>query len=230
MQLSLVDPSRSGGLRSGRRHAFGLPGPGMGQQQPDPGPTIQSEPSENDVVDIRSAIQAAIEVLKTEAEVVVIELETVSPQTLRVEPSAPELIPVVGSLFSPRQLRTQTVLDARQLGVIVSRLETGGLAGYLTEAQKVELELIRNRLEAVTATAQTYDLEPISEGFVSEAEAHATTHTRAARELVNRAERALVAAEAAGVPVREPSEKGGAVAALLVVGLAAAAIWALLDA
>lgn len=230
MQLSLVDPSRSGGIGSGRRHAFGVVDPRIGQERPAPGPMIANELSQGDVSDIRASIQAAIDVLKTEAEAVVLELEAVSPQTQRVEPAAQNVIPVVGSLLSARELRTQTVLDARQLGLVVSRLETGGLSGYLTGTQKTELDLVRDRLEAVIATAQTYDLEPIPERFLNEAEAHATTHTRAARELVGRAERALVAAEAAGVPIREPSEKGGAVAALLAVGIVAAVIWALIDA
>jgi hypothetical protein len=173
---------------------------------------------------IRTKAANAAEALQYELEAVKAEADFVSGATLRVEPDRYKSIAIVGGSFTPQEIRSQVIMDARAIEALATRLLTGAASGYIKPETADRLSLVVKDARALIAHEEQFDLQPITGPHVALAEQHVESHVGASRDLIEASERDVVAGEASSVPVTEPS--GGsplgalfAAAALVVVGL-----------
>jgi hypothetical protein len=238
---AMIDPSRMGGANAPHRHAFAgpiaaYPPPAPRQatteiSAPPPRRMILSQASgvnETKLAAIRGQVDAAVETLLVELEVVKAELDFVLVQTLRDNPTAYTRIPIIGLDFTPQEIRTQIAVDARQIETLAARLRNGTTASYLTPKQIETLNAVAQDAKDLVAYVQTLDVEPIAAAHARLSEEHLESHVKGVRDTLRLIEESIVSAEGAGVPVQEPVEKKRAalgtfigIGAIVVLGLIA---------
>jgi len=236
--LMHVDPARIGGSFASQRHFFAtaalaIPKPQEPRKEVQPPPKrvlAQGVPgparlAQGQIEALRLRIEDFTEAVRFELEVVKEEADMVSGPTLRVEPDLYRSIAIVGPVFTPQQVRTQILIDARALEALSNRALTGGVASYLTEGQRATLQTVVSDAKALTNYVQNFDITPVTGESARLAEEHAQSHVQAAGDLLEDVEKAIVTGEATSIPVREPMEAGFplgvvfAVGTLVVVGL-----------
>lgn len=220
-----VDAWRAGGTL-GRRHFF------LGQAASSP-PAAQVNVGAAASSDIQKAIDTAIEAIDYELQAVQEEAERVTGAGLRAEPRAYIEIPVVGMILTPQEIRSVILLDARQLDSLAARLRTGALSHYLSPEEILAADGLRVKARTLLDFVQSQDFLPIQAGHETMAETHMQSHLEKPLAALEKAERAVVGAEAGAVPVKEPFEKRlgpieivAGVGVLAVVGIA---LWGLLS-
>jgi hypothetical protein len=235
---AMIDPSRMGGAHAPHRHAFAgpiaaYPPPALRQatteiSAPPPRRLVLSQVSrdETELAAIRGQVDAAVETLLVELEVVKAELDFVLVQTLRDNPTAYTRIPIIGLDFTPQEIRTQIAVDARQIETLAARLRNGTTASYLTPRQIETLSAVAQDAKDLIAYVQTLDVEPIAAAHARLSEEHLASHVNGVRDTLRLIEESIVSAEGAGVPVQEPVEKNRAalgtflgIGAIVVLGL-----------
>jgi hypothetical protein len=244
--LTVVDPSRMGGGSSLGRHSFaggGAPGSTNILHRPEAPKTprfippppkreilgqIETNVSDADVTAIRAQLESAIEVLQLELEALKQEADLVRVETLRTSPGAYTTIPIIGTEFTPQEVRTQLIVVARQIETVAARILGGAPSAYLTEEQKQVVGVIVQDAKDLGDFIKQFDTEPIAAAHTRLSEQHLDSHVRGVKDVLATAEQRIVAVEGDGVPVREPIEKEAAVAGtilgvgvLVVLGLIA---------
>lgn len=173
---------------------------------------------------IRSRAATAAEALQYELEAVKAEADFVSGPTLRVEPDRYRSIAVVGPVFTPAEIRTTVIMDARAIEALATRLLTGAASAYISPDTSDRLSTVVKDARALVDHEEQFDLQPVQGSHAPLAEQHVESHVKASRDLIEGAERDVVSGEAASIPVSEPSQGSTigtlfAAAALVVVGL-----------
>jgi len=223
-----VDPFRGGGSW-GRRHMF------LGQAQTPASPMPPAAPvsvSDSKVADIRSIIDQAIQKIDYELDALQVESDDVSGSSLRADPTAYQEISDIGSTFTPQEVRSVILMDAQQLDALAARLKAGALSHYLSSDQQASVDALRTKAGQIVNFVQGQDLQAIQPGHEALAEQHTQRHVRDAQALVEKAEKLVVSAEAAAVPVKEPFEKTVSgieiVAGVGVLAVVGVVLWSLL--
>lgn len=186
---------------------WGLSGDPRARRSPlgqTPPPSI----SEDRLAAIRKAVDAAVDALRLELGAVGAEIDWTSPSALRVEPDKYRMIGAIGAAFSPYEIRTVIMAEARGLGDLASRMRTGPLSHYLTPEQAAALDAASADAAKAVEYERGQDLEPVKPGHEAAAEEHVQSHLRNVKSAVEAAERLMVEGEAPFVQVREPGEKG----------------------
>jgi hypothetical protein len=164
-----------------------------------------------------SQIDAAIASLGTELEALIVELDLVSPTSLRVDPAAASDIQYIGNL-PPLEIRSAISVAATELGNRATRMQGGALAAYLGDGQKAQLEALKSKAQNVVLAVQNLDTAPISPGDQDAVNAYLARHVSPVDRAIGDAEKNVVSQEAGSVPVIEPSEKA-ATATKIAIGV-----------
>lgn len=241
-----ADPARVGGLHSSRRHAFGMappepaaPPPSRNPRPPLPpkralagGAMTQVVLSQAEISDIRSDLEAVADVLAVEMEAVKEEAEAVTAEAVASTPEGYRAIPIIGPLLDPTQIRAALLLDAEALEGAAAKLLSPPAGPYLSEGVRSVLEEVIADARAVEAHFRQAGVGLLAGEAARLAREHAEGHVRAARSMTAAAERRIVAAEAAGVPVQEQEFEAGSfwtalamAAGVIVIGLVVSEIF-----
>ena len=229
--LMMIDQSRLGGSGAKRRHGFSgqqgsssvlpaRPGgtkktlaappkrPRLGQERP--------EINETAINNIRTKIDVAVESLQDELESLKAEMDLVTDQALRDLPSGYTEIPLIGLEFTPKEIRTQIIVTARQIETIATRMRDGSAKAYLTSSQKGALDTVVQDARDLVAFADQFDREEVAAAHARLAEEFLDMHVGGIKALLGDIEKDIVEAEGSLVPVREPMEKEGETIGVLV--------------
>lgn len=247
----VVDQSRLGGKGATQRHGFNqLSAPrwkadprkeaarpsGSGQLiQPPPmrlgdlgyGLMEAPEPSESQIKAVQAAVAPVVEALQAEIEVSKLEANAVSPESIRNNPDAYKTLNDLAPYFSPQEMRSQIVIDAKNIQAEASRLLSGAVGSYLTTPQAALLETVVDDAKKLVAYVQQFDLAPITGAKSKLAEDHAKERLDAVRQDLAEAEKLIVSQEAGSVPVFESGEK--ILGTILVLGILGAITWVVID-
>lgn len=252
----VVDQTRLGGAGSAQRHGFNLmqgprwkTDPGA-QQAPaqqyhsqvrqeiapppsrlgDLGHGLMAAPelSPTQIKAIQNAAAPVVEAIRTEIEELKLESRVLTPESLRENPDIYKQISELGLYFTPQEMRTQIIQDAKALQAEASRILTGAIAPYLTDAQMAALTTVVDDSRALIAYVQQFDLAPITGAKSKLSDDEIKQRLEDIRNSVSTAERMVVSQEAPSVPVNEQSG-GGAIGTIIAIGVLAAVGWFLVD-
>lgn len=225
-----VDQARMGGAFATQRHAFGmLPPPAV---EAEPPPQVEPPPKRvlaqgtmeapqltpDQVSGIQRQLGTLADALELELEAVKAEADMVSGPALRTEPDLYKSIAVIGPYFTPQEVRSVLIMDARAIESAASRVLSGSSAGYLTGPQSEKLGTVVSDSKALVDYLQQFDLAPLQGEKSRVAVEHTDMHLRGVEELTRGVESSVVAGEAPSVPVREPMEEGTPFGAILLIG------------
>lgn len=237
-QLNLIhiDTSRIGGSTAAHRHAFGMAPakPKEPQKQemvpsaPPPkrvlaeGRPTPPELTQGEIASIQARLGELSEALKLELEAVKVEADTVTAKDLG-DMGSYRIIPIVGEIFEPPEIRSQVVRDSNSIATLSGRVLSGSAGPYLTDGQRQTLETVVSDAQALAGFVRQFPVMEPEGRLVMFAEDHAAMHTKAANDLLSAIERRVVMGEAGSIPVNEPSSfpLGGllAIAALIAIGV-----------
>lgn len=250
----VVDQTRLGGAGSVSRHGFNLmsgprwktDAPNAGQQlQPAPMPRQEIAPPPSRLGDLGYGLMAApelspaqikeiqamatplVEAIRTEVEALKLESRVLSPESLRENPDIYKSINELGLYFTPQEMRTHVIQEAKALQAEASRVLTGAISSYLTEGQVAALAIAADDLKALIAYVQQFDLAPITGAKSKLSDDEIKQRLTDIRASVANAEKAVVSQEAPSVPVNEQS--GSTIGTIIAVGVLAAVGWFLVD-
>lgn len=226
-----IDSSRIGGASGSQRHNFALSKSAEGQAPKKPR-FIQAPPKRDlgqgqmsapqipvgQLKDLQKSFAPTIEALQLEIEAAKNEADMVSGPTLRVEPDLYKSISVIGPYFTPQEVRSAILMDARELENIANRLLTGAISSYLADDQKAAIQTAKEDAQKLETYIQQFDLAALNGASSKLAEDHMREHTLALDEEVAQAEKSIVSLEAGNVPVREPMESGIGLGGFLAIG------------
>lgn len=185
------------------------------------------ELSPTQVKNIQAAAAPLIEGIRTELEGIKLESRVVSPEALRENPDIYKSINDLGLYFTPQEMRTQVILDTKALQAEASRVLTGAISSYLTEAQVSALTTVVDDSKALIAYVQQFDLAPITGAKSKLSDDEVKQRLTDIRASVAAAEKMVVSGEAPSVPVDEQS--GSPLGTIIAVGVLAAIGWFVID-
>lgn len=166
--------------------------------------------SASDTSALGSSIDAIISTLTTEIQAVQEESDLVSPAAIRADPTSASEISFIGQ-WPPQEIRSELLVDARSLGDLVNRVQTGALSAYVSSSQAQTLSGLKSQVDALVSLLENQDTAPIASGDQDAESQHLAMHVAQATQQIQDAEKAVVGAEAGpsgAVPVLEPLEKG----------------------
>lgn len=182
--------------------------------------------------EIRKNAAGAIQALAVQLDFVAIEAGLLSPS------SGEDSLEVVAAGisfsegFSVPELRTLIYSDALALSDLASGMKAGAIGSYLTLDQKQSLNSILAQAAQVGATVKATGLmSQIPEARRRSVEDHNAMHTQEVLDFVKEAEKAVVSAEAGAggsVPVLEPYERAEMTNKVVLIGVVAAAVAAVI--
>jgi hypothetical protein len=186
------------------------------------------ELTEAQVKAIQKAAGPLIEGIRTELEALKLEGQVLSPESLRENPDIYKALNELGLYFTPQEMRSQTIIDARGLQAEASRVSSGAISSYLTEAQIAALATVASDSKALIAYVQQFDLAPITGAKSKLSDDEVKQRLSEVRMALQEVEKIIVTQEAPSVPVAEQTG-GGALGTILAVGILAAVGWFLVD-
>lgn len=245
----VVDQTRLGGAGSAQRHGFNIlsaprwktdpktqAAPASRQELPPPpsrlgdlGYGLMSAPelTEEQIKAIQTAAGPVIQAIRTELEALKLEGRVLSPESLRENPEIYKSLNELGPYFTPQEMRSQVLVDTKNLQAEASRIRTGAVAAYLTDAQLAALTTIEDDSKALTAYVKQFDLGELTGAKSKLSDDEMKQRLAEIRSSVQNVEKSIVTQEASGVPVAEQS--GGTWGTIVAVGVLAAVGWLLVD-
>lgn len=250
----VVDQTRLGGSGSAQRHGFNVmqrpqwktdapaqaaPAPAqMARQELLPPPSrlgdlgygLMSAPelSKDQIQEIQRQATPLIEALRTDLEAIKLEGTILSPESLRENPDIYKSINDLAPYFTPQEMRNQVIVDTRALQAEASRVLTGAISPYLTDAQRSALSTVVDDSKALVAYVQQFDLTPITGAKSKLSDDEVKARLAEVRGSLQNIEKLIVSGEAPSVPVIEENS-GNILGTILVVGVLAAVGWYIVD-
>ena len=250
-----VDQTRMGGTQ-GARHGFNiLPGPRWKTEQPEqgappaPAPSNSSRPSvppppsrieqlgyglmqapeltEAQIKDIQKAVQPFVDAIQAELETVKLEAQAVSPELIRENPDAYKALNEIAPYFTPQEMRSQAILDAKTLQAEAGRALSGAISPYLAPAQATVLENVMADARDLVAYLNQFDLAPITGAKSKLSDDHLKERMAVVGVTLSDAEKMVVSKEAPSVPVTE--DMGSPLGTILALGALAGVVWILTE-
>jgi hypothetical protein len=176
---------------------------------------------------VQTAAGPVIEAIRTELEGLKLEARTLSPEALRENPDIYKGISDLGLYFTPAEMRTQVITDTKALMVEASRILTGALSSYLTDAQVTALTTVVNDSKDLISYLQQFDISPVTGAKSKLSDDEVKQRLAAIRTAVADTEKMVVSQEAPSVPVAE--ESGSTIGTIIAIGVLAAVGWYLVD-
>lgn len=252
----VVDQTRLGGAGSAQRHGFNImagprwkndqaqvaasaeqlpQAPTMQQIEPPPsrlgdlgyGLMAAPELSPSQIKEIQATATPLVEAIRTELEGLKLESRVISPEALRENPDIYKSINDLGLYFTAQEMRTQVIQDTKALQAEASRVLTGAIASYLTDAQVSALTTAVGDSKALIAYVRQFDLAPITGAKSKLSDDEVKQRLADIRASVAHAEKMVVSGEAPSVPVAEQS--GSTFGTIIAIGVLAAVGWYLID-
>lgn len=181
------------------------------------------------IKNLQAATTPIVESIRTDLEALKIEAKALSPENLRENPDSYKSISDLAVYFTPQEMRSQVIADTKALQAEASRVSTGAVSSYLTDAQVAALHTVDSDAKTLVAYLQQFDLSPITGAKSKLSDDEIKQRLTDLRNSISDAEKMVVSQEAPSVPVSEQTGGLGTVGTILAVGILAAVGWYLYD-
>ena len=178
---------------------------------------------------LQTAASPIVEAIRTDLEGLKIEGKAISPETLRDNPDSYKSLNDLAAYFTPQEMRTQVIADTKALQAEASRVLTGAISTYLTDAQVSALNTVNDDSKTLIAYLQQFDLTPITGAKSKLSDDEIKQRLTDLRNSISTAEKMVVSQEAPSVPVAEQAGGLGTVGTILAVGILGAVAWYLYE-
>jgi hypothetical protein len=164
------------------------------------------EVSKEALAEIRKAVDATLDELEYQLEVIYAEGMAVEPASLRETPELARGVSGIGD-FDPREIRSVIAADSLALRGVADRLASGSASSYLDETEMARARNASVRAQKSWDYVRSLDTLPVSGSHGAAADGHVAEHMAGLDKDVSELEKAVVVSEAGSVPVIEPYER-----------------------
>lgn len=185
------------------------------------------ELTEAEIKNIQKTAQPFVDAVQAELETVKLEAQAVSPEVIRENPDAYKSLNVIAPYFTPQEMRSQAILDAKTLQAEAGRALSGAISSYLTPTQATVLENVMADARDLVAYLNQFDLAPITGAKSKLSDDHLKERMAIVGVTLSDTEKMVVSKEAPSVPVTE--DTGNPLGTILALGALAGVVWILAE-